>query len=44
MTKLHQVPDFQAMFPKVYVKEGAEKRPPVCKIMHRICLIEPTNF
>jgi len=42
MTKPQEVPDFLAMFPKVFVKEVSEERPPVGKIMHRISLIDPT--
>jgi len=43
MTKPQEVPDFLAMFPKVFVKEVPEELPPVHKIMHRISLIEPTK-
>jgi len=40
MTKPQEVPDFLAMFPKVFVKEVTEELPPVCKIIHRITLID----
>ena len=35
-TKPQEVPDFLAMFPKVFVKEVPEELPLVRKIMHRI--------
>jgi len=44
MTKPQEVPDFLAMFPKVFVKEVPEELPPVGKIMHRISLIDPTKL
>jgi len=44
MTKPQEVPDFLAMFPKVFVTEVSEDLPPVHKIMHRISLIDPTNL
>jgi len=44
MTKPQEVPDFLAMFPKVFVKEVPEEQPPVRKIKHRISLIEPTKL
>jgi len=44
MTKPHEVPDFLAMFPKVFVKEVREEQPPVRKIMHRTSLIDPTKL
>jgi len=44
MTKPQEVPDFLAMFPKVFVKEVPEELPPVHKIMHRISLIDPTKL
>jgi len=44
MTKLQEVPDFLAMFPKVFVKEVPEELPPVRKIMHSISLIDPTQL
>jgi len=44
MTKPEEVPDFRAMFPKVFVKEVPEELPPVRKIMHRISLIDPTKL
>jgi len=40
MTKPHQVPDFLAMFPKVFVKEVPEELPPVRRIMQRISLVD----
>ena len=43
MMKPQEVPDFLAMFPKVFVKEVPEELPPVRKIMHRISLIDPTK-
>ena len=39
MTKPQEVPDFLAMFPKVFVKSVHEELPPAGKIMHRISLI-----
>jgi len=42
--KPQEVPDFLAMFPKVFVKEVPEELPPVSKIMHRISLINPTKL
>jgi len=44
MTKRQEVPDFLAMFPKVFVKEVPEELPPIHKIMHRISLIDPTKL
>ena len=44
MTKPEEVPDFLAMFPKVFVKEVPEELPLVPKIMHRISLIDPTKL
>jgi len=44
MTKPQEVPDFLAMFPKVFVKEVPEELPPARKIMHRISLIDPTKL
>jgi len=44
MTKPQEVPDFLAMFPKVFVKEVPEELPLVRKIMHRISLIDPTKL
>ena len=44
ITKPHEVPDFQAMFPNVIVKEVPEELPLVDKIMHRISLIDPINL
>jgi len=44
MTKPQEVPDFLAMFPKVFVKEVPEELHPVRKIMHRISLIDPTKL
>jgi len=44
MTKPQEVPDFQAIFPKVFVKEVPEELAPVRKIMHRISLIDPTTL
>jgi len=44
MTKPQEVPDFLAMFPKVFIKGVPEELPPVRKIMHRISLIDPTNL
>jgi len=44
MTKPQEVPDFLAMFPKVFVKEVPEKLRLVRKIMHRISLIDPTKL
>ena len=44
MTKPQEVPDFLAMFPKVFVKEVPEELPPVRKIMHRISLKNPTKL
>jgi len=43
MTKPQEVPDFLAMFPKVFVEEGPEELPLVRKIMHRISLIDATK-
>ena len=39
-----EVPDFAAMFPKVFVKEVPEELPPLRKIMHRITLKDPSNL
>jgi len=36
MTKSQAVPDFLAMFPKVFVKEVPEELPPARKIMDTI--------
>jgi len=44
MTKPQEVPDFLAMFPKVFVKEVPEELAPVRKIMHRISLIAPAKL
>jgi len=44
MTKQQEVPDFLAMFPKVFVKYVAEEPPPAHSIMHRIRLIDPTKL
>ena len=44
MTKPQEVPDFLAMFPKVFVKEVPAERPLVRRIMHRISLIETTKL
>ena len=44
MTKPEGVPDFLAMFPKVFVKEVPEELRPVRNIMHRISLIDPTKL
>ena len=44
MTKPQEVPDFLAMFPKVFVKQVPEKLPAVRKIMHRISLIDPMKL
>jgi len=44
MTKPQEVPDFLAMFPKVFVKEVSEELPPVRKVMDRISLIDPMNL
>jgi len=44
MTKPQGVPDFLAMFPKVFVKEVPEELPPVHKIMHRISLKDPPKL
>jgi len=44
MTKPQEVPDLLAIFPKVFVKEVPEELPPVCKIMHRISLIDRTKL
>jgi len=44
MMKPQQVPDFLAMFPRVFFKEGPEELPPARKIMHRISLIDPTKL
>jgi len=44
MTKPQEVPDFLAIFPKVFVKEVPEELPPVRKIMHRISLIDKTKL
>jgi len=44
MTKPQEVPDFLAMFPKVFVQEVPEELPRVRKIMHRICLVDPTKL
>jgi len=43
MTKPPEVPDFLAMFPKVFVKPVPEELPPVRKIMHRRGLIDSTK-
>jgi len=42
--KPQEVPDFLAMFPKVFVKEVPEELPPARKIMHRRSLIYPTKL
>ena len=44
MTKPEEVPDFLAMFPKVFGKEVPEELPPVRKIMRRINLTDPTKL
>jgi len=44
MTKPQQVPDFLAIFPKVFVKEVPEELPPVRKIMYWINLIDRTKL
>jgi len=44
ITKPQEVPDFLAMFPKVFVIKGPEELPPVCKIIHRISLIDPKRL
>jgi len=44
MTKPLEVPDFLAMFPKVFVKEVPEELPQARKIMHRISLKDPTKL
>jgi len=44
MTKPQEVPDFLAIFPKVFVKEVPEELQQVYKIMHRISLIDPTKL
>jgi len=44
MTKPQEVPDFLAMFPKVFVKEVPVELPLVRKIMHRISLIGSTKL
>jgi len=44
MTKPQEVPDFLAIFPKVFVKEVPEELPPAPKIMHRISRIDPTKL
>jgi len=43
MTKPKEVPDFLAMFLKVFVKEVPKELPPVSQIMHMISLIDPTK-
>jgi len=44
MTKLQELPDFLAMFPKGFVKPVPEELSPVRKIMHRISLIDPMKL
>jgi len=44
MTKPPEVPDFLAMFTKVFVIELPEELPPVRNIMHRISLMDPTKL
>ena len=44
MTKPQEVPDFLAMFRKVFAHEVPEELPPVRKIMHRIILIDKTKL
>jgi len=44
MTKSQEVPDFLAMFPKVFVKEVHEELPRVRRIMHRTSLKDPTKL
>jgi len=44
MTKVQEVPDYLAIFPKVFVKAVREELPPVRKIMHRINLIDLTKL
>jgi len=44
MTKPQEVPDFLAMFPKVFVKEVPDELQPGHKITHRISLIDPTKL
>jgi len=44
MTKPQEVPDFQAMFHKLFVKEVPEELPPAGKIMHRLSLIDQTKL
>ena len=44
MTKAQEVPDFPAMFPKVFVKEQPEDNPLVRKILHRIILKNSTKL
>jgi len=41
--KSQEVPDFLAMFPKIFVKDVPEELPPVRRIMDRISLIDPTK-
>ena len=44
MTKPQEVPDFLAMFPKVFFKDVPEELPPARKIMDRISLIDVTKL
>jgi len=44
MMKPQQVPDFLAIFPKVFVKAVPEELPPVRKIMYKINLIDRTKL
>jgi len=44
MRQQQEVPDFLAMFPKVFVKEVPEELPPLSKITHRISRIDPTKL
>jgi len=44
MTKPQEVPNFLAIFPKVFVKDVSQELPPLHKIIHRISLIDPTKL
>ena len=44
MATTEEVPDFPALFPKVFVKEVPEELPPLRKVMHRITLKDPSNL
>jgi len=44
MAKPQEKPDFPSLFPEVFVKEILEEVPPLCPILHRIVLKDPTKL